>query len=86
MSNEILERILADRRSQPQQLIEVLQDVQEAFGYVPQEAMTTVSKELGVPLIEVSRVADQNALKVADTVKRYIETFRIPSRGDVIIR
>jgi NADH:ubiquinone oxidoreductase subunit E len=57
MSNEVLERILKDRRSQPQQLVEVLQDVQEAFGYVPQEAMTVVSRELGVPLIEVSRVA-----------------------------
>jgi NADH:ubiquinone oxidoreductase subunit E len=53
----MLERILKGRRSQPQQLVEVLQDVQEAFGYVPQEAMTAVSRELGVPLIEVSRVA-----------------------------
>jgi NADH:ubiquinone oxidoreductase subunit E len=57
MSNEVLERILKDRRSQPQQLVEVLQDVQEAFGYIPPEAMTVVSRELGVPLIEVSRVA-----------------------------
>jgi NADH:ubiquinone oxidoreductase subunit E len=57
MSNEVLERILKNRRSQPQQLVEVLQDVQEAVGYIPQEAMTTVAKELGVPLIEVSRVA-----------------------------
>jgi len=57
MSNEVLERILKDRRSQPQQLVEVLQDVQETFGYIPQETMTTVSRELGVPLIEVSRVA-----------------------------
>jgi NADH:ubiquinone oxidoreductase subunit E len=57
MSNEVLEKILKDRRSQPQQLVEVLQDVQEAFGYIPQEAMTVVSRELGVPLIEVSRVA-----------------------------
>jgi NADH:ubiquinone oxidoreductase subunit E len=58
MSNEVLERILKGRRSQPQQLVEVLQDVQEAFGYIPQEVMTTVSGELGVPLIEVSRVAN----------------------------
>jgi NADH-quinone oxidoreductase subunit E len=58
MSNEVLERILKDRRSQPQQLVEVLQDVQEAFGYIPQEVMTTVSTELGVPVIEVSRVAN----------------------------
>ncbi len=36
---------------------QVLLDVQQAFGYIPQETMTTVSTELGVPLIEVSRVA-----------------------------
>jgi NADH-quinone oxidoreductase subunit E len=57
MSNEVLERILKGRRSQPQQLVEVLQDVQEAFGYVPEEVMTVVARELGVPLIEVTRVA-----------------------------
>jgi NADH:ubiquinone oxidoreductase subunit E len=57
MSNEVLEKILKNRRSQPQQLVEVLQDVQEAFGYIPAEAMTVVARELGVSLIEVSRVA-----------------------------
>ena len=58
MSDEVLEKILAGRRSQPQQLIEVLQDVQEAFGYIPEDVMKTVSRELGVPLIEVSRAAN----------------------------
>ena len=57
MVDNTLDTILEKRRSQPQQLIEVLQDVQQVFGYIPQETMTTVSKELGVPLIEVSRVA-----------------------------
>lgn len=58
MSEKLLEKILENRRSQPQQLIEVLQDVQEAFGFIPQDVMTRVSRELGVPLIEVSRVAN----------------------------
>lgn len=57
MSSNVLETILEGRRSQPQQLIEVLQDIQRSFGYISQEAMETVSNELGVPLIEVSRVA-----------------------------
>ncbi len=52
-----MESILEGRRSQPQQLIEVLQDVQESFGYIPEEAMTTISRELGVPLTEVYGVA-----------------------------
>lgn len=57
MSSSALDTILEDRRSQPQQLVEVLQDVQETFGYVSKETMECVSEELGVPLIEVVRVA-----------------------------
>lgn len=52
-----LQSVLQGRRSQPQQLIEVLQDVQDLYGYLSQESMTEVSAELGVPLIEVFRVA-----------------------------
>ena len=52
-----LESILKGRNSQPHQLIEVLQDVQEHYGYIPEEAMREISKTLGVPLIEVYRVA-----------------------------
>lgn len=57
MSSSTLDTILENRRSQPQQLVEVLQDVQETFGYIPKETMERVSEELGVPLIEVVRVA-----------------------------
>lgn len=58
MSVESIDAIVAGRRSQPQQLIEVLQDIQDEYGYVPQESMVSVSHELGVPLIEVYRVAN----------------------------
>lgn len=57
MSSSVLETVLEGRRSQPQQLIEVLQDVQVSLGYISPEAMETISSELGVPLIEVCRVA-----------------------------
>jgi NADH:ubiquinone oxidoreductase subunit E len=57
MSHESIETILGERRSQPHQLIEVLQDIQEAHGYISQEAATAVSHYLGVPLIEVYRAA-----------------------------
>ncbi|UCD08731.1 MAG: NAD(P)H-dependent oxidoreductase subunit E [Dehalococcoidales bacterium] len=56
MSSTRLESILKERSSQPHQLIEVLQDVQEEFGYIPEQAMQEISKTLGVPLIEVYRV------------------------------
>lgn len=52
-----LESILKGRSSQPHQLIEVLQDVQESYGYIPEEAMREISKTLGVHLIEIYRVA-----------------------------
>ncbi|MFC1916287.1 NAD(P)H-dependent oxidoreductase subunit E [Chloroflexota bacterium] len=51
-----LESILKGRSSQPHQLIEVLQDVQESCGYIPEEAMREISTTLGVPLIEIYRV------------------------------
>jgi len=57
MNLSILESILKGRNSQPHQLIEVLQDVQESYGYIPEEAMREISKTLGVPLIDVYRVA-----------------------------
>jgi len=52
-----LDSILEGRRSQPHQLIEVLQDVQEQFGYISEEAMRAISKDLGVPLMDVYSAA-----------------------------
>ena len=56
MPLQTLDQIMEGRRSQPNQLIEVLQDVQKTYGYISREVMQTVSKELGIPLIEVYRV------------------------------
>jgi NADH:ubiquinone oxidoreductase subunit E len=68
-----LEFILKGRSSQPHQLIEVLQDVQESYGYIPEEAMRKISKTLGVPLIEVYRVASfYKAFKLKPTGKYMI--------------
>ena len=57
MPSQTLAQILEGRRSQPNQLIEVLQDVQKNYGYISREAMQAVSQGLGVPIIEVYRVA-----------------------------
>jgi len=57
MPPQALDTILEGRRSQPNQLIEVLHDVQKNYGYIPKEAMQSVSQGLGVPLMEVYRVA-----------------------------
>jgi len=57
MPPKTLDCILEGRSSQPNQLIEVLQDIQKEHGYISREAMETVSRSLGVPLIDVFRAA-----------------------------
>ncbi len=57
MQTNTLDTILESRRSQPHQLIEVLQDIQEQQGYISEESMTIVARELGMPLMEVYTVA-----------------------------
>lgn len=49
--------IIEGRRSQPHQLIEVLQDVQSQHEFISEDAMKTISLELGVSLMEVYKVA-----------------------------
>jgi len=51
------DRVLRGREGQSHLLTEVLQDVQQECGFISQEAMCAVSERLGVPLIEVYRVA-----------------------------
>jgi NADH:ubiquinone oxidoreductase subunit E len=57
MPTRTIEQIIEGKRSQPGQLIEVLQDVQETFGYISTGNMRIIAQELGAPLIEVYRVA-----------------------------
>ncbi|MBW2365461.1 MAG: NAD(P)H-dependent oxidoreductase subunit E [Deltaproteobacteria bacterium] len=57
MLQKAIDSILEGRRSQPHQLIEVLQDVQAQFGYISEEAMLAVSKELGMSALKVFSVA-----------------------------
>jgi NADH:ubiquinone oxidoreductase subunit E len=39
------------------EILEVLQDIQESYRYLPEEALRRVSESMGVPLIEVYRLA-----------------------------
>ena len=73
MPTRTLEQILEGRRSQPNLLIEVLQDVQKNFGYIPREAMQAVSQNLGVPVIEVYRVAS------------FYKAFRLKPSGKYVL-
>jgi len=52
-----LEAMLEDRQSRPDQLIEVLQEMQTQFHYLSEDGLRSVAERLGVPPIEVFRVA-----------------------------
>jgi len=73
MSATKLDSILEGRRSQPHMLIEVMLDLQDQEGYLPEDALKTVSKELGVPLIDVYRVA------------HFYKAFTLKPRGKNVI-
>lgn len=73
MAATTIEEILTSRQSVPAQLVEILQDVQQADGYISQEAMLAVSEGLDVPLVEVSRVA------------QFYKAFSLAPRGRHII-
>ncbi len=57
-ATEKLDAILAGRRGDPCALIEVLQDIQAAYHYLPEDALRATAEALRVPLIEVFRVAN----------------------------
>jgi NADH:ubiquinone oxidoreductase subunit E len=51
----------------------VLQDIQKTFGYISEESMQAVASELGVPLMEVYRVASfYKAFKLTPCGKNHL--------------
>lgn len=73
MPQMTLATLLEEHRSQPHQLIEALQDVQNHFGYVSEDSMRAISRELGVPLMEVYSVAS------------FYKAFSLEPRGKNVI-
>ena len=73
MVQDAINRILEGRRSQPHQLIETLQDIQETNGYISKDDMQTVSRELGVPVIDVYGVAS------------FYKAFRLKPTGKIVL-
>ena len=73
MPHTRLASIVDGRRSQPHQLIEVLQDVQKMLGYISEKSMKVISEELGVPLMEVYSVV------------AFYKSFSLKPRGKNVI-
>jgi NADH:ubiquinone oxidoreductase subunit E len=53
-----VEDMLEGKGTRPFDVMEVLQDIQEEFRYLPEEAMCRVSEAFDIPLIEVFRLAN----------------------------
>ncbi len=58
MNLSSMKTILDGKGNDPFDVMEALQDVQEEFGFLPEEAICSVSDTLEVPLIEVFRLAN----------------------------
>jgi len=58
MAVSTVDMILQDKDTEPFGVMEALQDIQEEFGYLPEDALHQVSEALNVPLIEVFRLAN----------------------------
>ncbi|MCX8032267.1 MAG: NAD(P)H-dependent oxidoreductase subunit E [Thermoleophilia bacterium] len=54
----IVDSMLDGRGVEPFDVLEVLQDIQGRFGFLPETALRRVSEKLHVPLIEVFRLAN----------------------------
>jgi NADH:ubiquinone oxidoreductase subunit E len=57
MDQERLETILSRYSGEPADLIPVLQDIQEAYHYLPKDELKVVAARLNVPLTQVYSVA-----------------------------
>jgi len=69
-----LDAILEKHADEPSGLIPVLQDVQEHYGYLPEDILERVSRSRGVPFSEVFGVAT------------FYAQFRLEPQGDTVIR
>ena len=73
MEQQLVDQILAAHEHLPHRLVEILQDVQEAEGYLSAEAMKAIAERLEIPQIEVYRVAN------------YYTAFTLSPRGQHVI-
>jgi NADH:ubiquinone oxidoreductase subunit E len=53
-----VDAVLEGRGAEPFDVMEAMQDLQELHGYLPEWVLRRVSEKLGVPLIEVFRLAN----------------------------
>jgi len=73
VSTKKIDSLLKKREKSSSELIEVLQDVQTSYNYLPEDALKIVAERLEVPPIEVFRVAN------------FYKAFTLKARGRHLI-
>ena len=71
VDEKLLKIIAAGKESN---LIEILQDIQEEFGYLSKENLTFLSKKLKIPVIEIYGVAS------------FYTAFKLEQEGKYVVR
>lgn len=72
--DKTLAKILSDYQGQKQEIIPILQGVQEAYSYIPVEAMSEIAEVTGVPASKVYGVAT------------FYAQFRFEPRGETNVQ
>ena len=57
MSQDNIERIIGNHQGELGSLISILEDIQEKYSYLPEEALRTVASETGHSLVDIYGVA-----------------------------
>jgi len=74
MDKKSVRQLLEKHESEPGALIPILQEIQESFGYLPEEALVFVSEEVEIPLGKIYGVVT------------FYSQFYLSPRGKNIIR
>jgi len=74
MDKKSVRQLLEKHESEPGALIPILQEIQESFGYLPEETLVFVSEEVGIPLGKIYGVVT------------FYSQFYLSPRGKNIIR
>jgi len=70
----IVSKIIDKYQRDRDMLIQILLDLQSGFGWLPKEALSAVSKQLGVPITRVYQIAT------------YYKAFSLAPRGRHLVR
>jgi len=70
---EKIDRIVEAHGCRKERVIAILQDIQDEFGYLPEDALRRVAERLGIPLIQVYGVAT------------FFKAFRLKPRGRHVV-